>query len=137
MYDDLKNIRKDNKSIRDFGILIGIILLIIAGILFYKERASYQLIIFLGITFIGLGLGKPIILKPFYSIWMCVAVVIGWFMTRLILGLLFYSVVSPISLILRLFGKQFLDLKPSLLNRSYWNYKGNNSISHQNYEKQF
>jgi len=137
MYDDFKNIRTDNKAIRDFGILIGIILLIIAGILFYKERASYELIIFFGIAFIGLGLGKAIILKPFYSIWMYFAVVLGWLMTRLILGLLFYIVVSPISLILRLFGKEFLDLKTSSLNRSYWNYKDNDSISHQNYEKQF
>ena len=137
MYDDLKYIRKDNKAIRDFGILIGFILLIIAGILFYKERASYELIIFLGIAFIGLGLGKPIILKPFYSIWMYFAVVLGWFMTRLILGLLFYIVVSPIGLISRLFGKEFLELKNSSLNSSYWNYKNSRRISHQNFEKQF
>ena len=137
MIDELKNIRTDNKAIRDFGILIGFILLIIAGILFYKERESYELIILLGIAFIGLGLGMPIILKPFYLVWMNFAVVLGWFMTRLILGLLFYIVVSPISLISRLFGKEFLDLKTSSLNRSYWNYKDNESISHQNYEKQF
>ena len=137
MYDDLKNIRTDNKAIRDFGILIGIILLIIAGILFYKERESYELIILLGIASIGLGLVMPIILKPFYSVWMYFAVVLGWFMTRLILGLLFFVVVSPIGLISRLFGKEFLDLKTSSLNRSYWNYKDNDSISHQNYEKQF
>ena len=73
----------------------------------------------------------------FYLVWMNFAVVLGWFMTRLILGLLFYIVVSPISLISRLFGKEFLDLKTSSLNRSYWNYKDNDSVSHQNYEKQF
>ena len=137
MYDDLKNIRKDNKAIRDFGILIGIILLIIAGILFYKERESYELIILLGIAFIGLGLGMPIILKPFYSIWMYFAVVLGWFMTRLILGLLFYIIVSPIGLISRLFGKEFLELKNISFNRSYWNYKDSGRISHQDYEKQY
>ena len=137
MYDNLKNIRTDNKAIRDFGILIGIILLIIAGILFYKERASYELIIFFGIAFIGLGLGMPIILKPFYSIWMYFAVVLGWLMTRLILGLLFYIVVSPIGLISRLFGKEFLELKNKSFNRSYWNYKDNGRISHQDYEKQY
>ena len=137
MYDDLKNIRKDNKAIRDFGILIGIILLIIAGILFYKERESYELIILLGIAFIGLGLGMPIILKPFYSVWMYFAVVLGWLMTRLILGLLFYIVVSPIGLISRLFGKEFLELKNISFNRSYWNYKDSGRISHQDYEKQY
>ena len=137
MYDDLKNIRTDNKAIRDFGILIGFILLIIAGILFYKERESYELIILLGIAFIGLGLGMPIILKPFYSIWMYFAVVLGWFMTRLILGLLFYIIVSPIGLISRLFGKRFLELKNSSLNSSYWNYKNNQRTSHQDFEKQY
>ena len=137
MYDDIKNIRKDNKAIRDFGILIGIILLIIAGILFYKERESYILIFWLGIAFIGLGLGMPIILKPFYLVWMNFAVVLGWLMTRLILGLLFYVIVSPIGLIARLFGKEFLELKNSSLNSSYWNYKNSRRISHQNFEKQF
>ena len=127
MIDELKNIRTDNKAIRDFGILIGLILLIIAGILFYKERESYELIILLGIAFIGIGLGMPIILKPFYSVWMYFAVVLGWLMTRLILGLLFYIVVSPIGFISRLFGKEFLDLKTSSLNRSYWNYKDNDT----------
>jgi hypothetical protein len=137
MIDELKNIRTDNKAIRDFGILIGFILLIIAGILFYKERESYELIILLGIAFIGLGLGMPIILKPFYLVWMNFAVVLGWLMTRLILGLLFYVIVSPIGLISRLFGKEFLELKNSSLNSSYWNYKNSRRISHQNFEKQF
>ena len=137
MYDELKNIRTDNKAIRDFGILIGFIILIIAGILFYKERESYELIILLGIAFIGLGLGMPIILKPFYSVWMYFAVVLGWLMTRLILGLVFYVVVSPIGLIARLFGKEFLELKNNSLNSSYWNYKDNSRISHKDYEKQF
>jgi len=137
MIDELKNIRTDNKAIRDFGILIGLILLIIAGILFYKERESYDLIILLGILFIGLGLGMPIILKPFYLVWMNFAVVLGWLMTRLILGLLFYVVVSPIGLISRLFGKEFLELKNISFNRSYWNYKDSGRISHQDYEKQY
>jgi len=137
MYDDLKDIRKDNKAIRDFGILIGFILLIIAGILLFKERESYELMILLGIAFISLGLGMPIILKPFYSIWMYFAVVMGWFMTRLILGLLFYIIVSPIGLISRLFGKRFLELRNNLLISSYWKYKNNQRTSKEDFEKQF
>ena len=137
MIDELKNIRTDNKAIRDFGILIGFILLIIAGILFYKERESYELIILLGIAFIGLGLGMPIILKPFYLVWMNFAVVLGWLMTRLILGLLFYVIVSPIGLISRLFGKEFLELKNISLNSSYWNYRTLKHLKMEDYEKQY
>ena len=137
MYDDLKNIRKDNKAIRDFGILIGFILLIIAGILFYKERASYELIILLGIAFIGLGLGMPIILKPFYSVWMYFAVVLGWFMSRLILVILFYFILTPIGLVGKLFGKNFLGNNFNSSANSYWNLRDSKSEINQDYEKQF
>tara|TARA_B100000029_G_C17449691_1_gene914545 strand:- start:55 stop:468 length:414 start_codon:yes stop_codon:yes gene_type:complete len=137
MISELKNIRIDNKAIRDFGILIGFILLIIAGILFYKKIESYKLIIMSGITFIALGFVMPIIIKPFYLVWMSFATLLGWFMTRLILGLLFYIVISSIGLILRLFGKQFLELNNTSLKSSYWIYKEDSRVSHQNYDKQF
>ena len=137
MYHDLKNIRKDNKAIRDFGILIGFILLIIAGILFYKERESYELIILLGIAFIGLGLGMPIFLKPFYLVWMIFATILGWIMTRVILSLLFFIIVTPIGLIPRFFGKQFLELRWDKSKDSYWNYRTTEHLKKENYEKQF
>jgi hypothetical protein len=137
MYDDLKNIRKDNKAIRDFGILIGFILLIIAGILFYKERESYELIILLGIAFIGLGLGMPIFLKPFYLIWMVFAVILGWFMSRLILVILFYFILTPIGLVGKLFGQNFLGNNFNSSAKSYWNLIDSKSEINQDYEKQF
>ena len=137
MYDDLKNIRKDNKAIRDFGILIGFILLIIAGILFYKERESYELIILLGVAFIGLGLVMPNILKPFYLVWMIFATILGWIMTRVILSLLFYIIVTPIGLIPRFFGKQFLELRWDKSKESYWNFRTNEHLQNENYQKQF
>ena len=137
MIDELKNIRTDNKAIRDFGILIGFILLIIAGILFYKERESYELIVLLGIAFIGLGLGMPIFLKPFYLIWMVFAVILGWFMTRLILIILFYFILTPIGLVGKLFGKNFLGNNFNSSANSYWNLRDSKSEINQDYEKQF
>ena len=137
MYDDLNNIRKDNKAIRDFGILIGFILLIIAGILFYKERESYELIILLGIAFIGLGLGMPIFLKPFYLIWMAFAVILGWFMSRLILVILFYFILTPIGLVGKLFGQNFLGNNFNSSAKSYWNLRDSKSEINQYFEKQF
>tara|TARA_Y100000996_G_C22099116_1_gene469054 strand:- start:102 stop:515 length:414 start_codon:yes stop_codon:yes gene_type:complete len=137
MISELSSIRKDKKAIRDFGLLIGFILLIIAGLLFYKKGQSYFLIILVGISFIGLGLGMPVIIKPFYLLWMNFAILLGWFMTRLILGLLFYIVMSSIGLILRLFGKEFLELRNKSLNGSYWNLLDNDRVNHTHYEKQF
>ena len=137
MTDELKDIRKDNKAIRDFGILIGFILLFIAGILFYKERDLNLPIIALGISFIGLGLVIPIFLKPFYLIWMVFAVILGWFMSRLILVILFYFILTPIGLVGKLFGKNFLGNNFNSSANSYWNLRDSKSEINQDYEKQF
>ena len=137
MTDELKDMRKDNKAIRDFGILIGFILLFIAGILFYKERDLNLPIIALGISFIGLGLVIPIFLKPFYLIWMVFAVILGWFMSRLILVILFYFILTPIGLVGKLFGKNFLGNNFNSSANSYWNLRDSKSEINQDYEKQF
>ena len=94
MIEELKSIQADKKSIRDFGLLIGCILLVIAGYLFYKGRGVNLSIISSGFLFICSGFILPFILKPVYLLWMYFAVILGWFMTRLILGLVFYLIVS-------------------------------------------
>lgn len=137
MIEEFKNIRTDKKSIRDFGLLIGCILLVIAGFLVFKGRDINLIIVSLGLSVIASGFIVPFILKPFYLLWMFFAVVLGWFMTRLILGLVFYSIVSVIGISARLFGKEFLELKKSLGNNSYWNYKNRVKSDPIEFEKQF
>ena len=88
MFEEIKNIKTGEKDIRIFGITMGIILLIIAAFLFLKEKDSFQLFIYIAGSFISLGFLIPIILKPIYLVWMIFAVVLGWFMTKLILSLL-------------------------------------------------
>lgn len=137
MFEEIKNIKTGKKDIRSFGITIGIILLIIAGFLFYKEKESFQLFIYIAGSFIGVGLIVPVILKPIYLIWMMFAVILGWFMTRLILSLLFYLVITPIGLVLRVLGKDLLNLKKQEVQDSYWNMRDPQIEQNQNYEKQF
>ncbi len=137
MIEELKNIRRDKKAIRDFGLLFGCMILFIAGYLIYKGRGVDLIIISLGFSFIGSGFILPAIIKPVYLIWMNFAVILGWFMTRLILGLVFYFIVTPIGVSARLFGKEFLELKKSLENNSYWNYKDKDKSDPLEFERQF
>ena len=137
MFDEIKHIKTGKKDLRSFGVTIGIILLLIAGFLFYKDKESFQIFLYIGGTFIGFGMIIPIILKPIYIAWMTFAVVLGWFMTRLILSLLFYVIITPIGLVLRIFGKDFLELKKQAVQGSYWNQRDSNLEKNQNYEKQF
>ena len=136
MFEEIKNIKTSNKDIRSFGITIGIILFIISAILFYYDKSSYEVIAYIGGGFIGLGIIIPALLKPIYILWMTFAVVLGWVMTRVILSLVFYFIITPISLVTRLFGEDFLSLKRTDSN-SYWNKRDSAIEINQNYEKQF
>ena len=134
MLEEIKNIKSEKSDLRKFGITIGTIFLIVAGFFFWKEKESFQLFLTIGITLFAVGIVIPVILKPVYWVWMVFATVLGWFMTRVILSLLFYVILTPIGLIARLFGNQFLNLKLDGTNKSYWNIT---TVDSKNYEKQF
>ena len=136
MLEEIKNIKSEKSDLRKFGITIGVILLIIAGFLFWKEKESFQILLTFGVTLCILGIAIPFILKPIYWVWMIFATILGWIMTRVILSLLFYTIFTPIGLILRFFGKQFLELRWDKSKESYWNYRSD-KIEKTNYEKQF
>ncbi len=137
MIEEIKNIKSEKSDLRKFGIIVGIVLLIIAGLFFWKEKESFQLFLIVGIVLFVAGIAMPFILKPIYWVWMTFATILGWFMTRVILSLLLYVVFTPIGLIARLFGKQFLDLKQNHSQQSYWNMRIVETFDTQNYEKQF
>ena len=137
MIEEIKNIKSEKSDLRKFGIIVGIVLLIIAGFFFLKEKESFQLFLTIGIILFVTGIVIPFTLKPIYWVWMVFSTILGWFMTRVILSLLFYVVFTPIGLIARLFGKQFLDLHQNHSQQSYWNMKTVEASNTQNYEKQF
>ncbi len=136
MLDEIKNIPKSNKDIRGFGITIGIILFVISSFLMYHDKYSYQAIAIVATAFIGFGIIFPSALKPFYFVWMTFAAVIGWVMTRVILSLVFYVIITPISLLTRLLGEDFLSLK-KIEKHSYWEHRDSTEELNQDYEKQY
>jgi len=137
MIEEIKNIKSEKSDLRKFGIIVGIVLLIIAGFFFLKEKESFQLFLTIGTVLFVTGIVIPFTLKPIYWVWMVFSTILGWFMTRVILSLLFYVILTPIGLIARSFGKQFLNLKMDHSKQSYWNMKTVEASNTQNYEKQF
>ena len=136
MLEEIKNIKSEKSDLKKFGITIGILLMIIAGILFWKEKESFQIFLTIGAVLCVFSVVIPVILKPIYWIWMIFATILGWIMTRVILSILFYVIITPIGLISRLFGKQFLELKWNEKNSTYWNYRSD-KLDKRSYEKQF
>jgi hypothetical protein len=116
---------------------MGIALGVIGGLLLWREKPSYIYFIIVGIAFLLSGFAFPSVLKPLQKVWMTIAVLMGWFMTRLILIVLFYAVLTPIGLIARVCGKKFIDKTCDKNVKSYWIIKTEDKREISSYEQQF
>ena len=136
MIEEIRNIPNSKKDIKNFGITIGIILFIISALLAYYDKEAYQFIVIIASIFTALGFILPVLLKPIYFVWMTFAAILGWIMTRFILSMIFYFILTPIALVTRMLGEDFLALK-KVQSDSYWNQRESSEELDQNYEKQF
>lgn len=135
--EEIKNIKTATSDLRKFGITMGVVLGILGGLLLWRGKGYYFYFFILSLTFLVLGLVLPRWLKIVYKIWMSLTVIIGWVMTRVILTVLFYFVVTPISLLMRLFGRNLLDIRFESSAPSYWIPRKIPKFDKTNYEKQF
>ena len=137
MIEEIKNIRNEKSDFRKFGITVGLFLMVVGGFLFWKGKESFEIMLVSGLVLSVLGLTIHVVLKPIYWIWMVLAAVLGWIMTRVILGVLFYVVITPIGVFSRMSQNKFLDLKWHETKDSYWNFRNTKQRNNEDYEKQF
>jgi len=118
--EEIKSIKSGRVELRKFGVTVGAALLILAGLLFWKQRPSFIYVAGGGGLLAALGLLAPILLKPLHKIWMSFAVVMGFVMTRVILTLIYFGLFTPIALLLRLLGKDVLEERWDKSAATYW-----------------
>ena len=136
--DELKNIPGTSKDLRNFGLVVGGVAAAIGGYLLWKNSEFAPILLGFGGFLIVFGLIFPTALKPLQRAWMTLAVIMGFVMTRVLLSLLFFLVMTPIGWIAKLTGKQFLDVQwqPGK-SQSYWKYRDKQSIDSKSFEQQF
>ena len=112
----------DNVGLRKFGLTTGAIIVVLFAFLFpwIFDMAAMPLWPWLiaGLLWVP-ALLIPRVLRPVYTSWMKIGHVIGWVNTRIILGVLFYVLVLPMGLIMRLFGKDPMARKTDRSALSY------------------
>ncbi len=135
--DEIKEIKESKKDLRKFGLTIGIAFVLLAVLLFITKKSSFPYFGSLGLLLIIIGLAVPGILKPLNKIWMSLAIVLGWIMTRVILIILFYLAITPISLLAKLFKKDFLEMKIDKNKNSYWQKRERKKFDPLDFERQF
>ena len=137
LLDEIKNIQSSKQDLKKFGVTVGIALIILGCFLLWLEKDTYPYFLISGPVLIISGLFAPQLLKPIQITWMAIATILGWFMTRVILSILYYLIFTSIGLLAKLFGKRFLDIKIDKSQESYWNYRNSKSINKSDYERQF
>ena len=135
--EEIKSIKSEKKELRQFGITIGIVLSLLGVLFLWREKDWYAYLFIISILFLFLGSVLPLLLKPIHKIWMSVAILLGWLITRIILCVLFLLVVTPIGLCARLSGNDFLNLKFNSNVNSYWIPRKHIKLDKKNYENQF
>ena len=106
-------------SNRSFGVVFFIVFLIIAlyPLIYNEEIRVWSLIICL--TFLLLGLLNSKILTPLNKIWFKFGLLLGRVISPIIMGIIFFLVVTPIGFLMRMLKKDLLNLKFNN-NKSYW-----------------
>lgn len=96
----------NTKQLRSFGLIVGGIFALI-GIwpIIWRGQPPRLWSLILGGLLIGLALISPRSLTQVYRLWMTVGEALGWLNTRIILGVIFYALFTPMGLCMRLRGK--------------------------------
>lgn len=107
-------------SNKSFGIFFFVIFIIIAlwPLLINEKIRIWSIII--SIIFLTLGLLNSKILTPFNKLWMRLGILLGSIVSPIVMGIIYFGVITPIGLIMKLFGKDVLNLKLDKNKPTYW-----------------
>ena len=106
-------------SNRSFGVVFFIVFLIIAFYPLLNQENIRIWSLSISLVFLILGLINSFVLTPLNKLWFKFGILLGKVVSPLVMGLIFFFVVTPIALIMRMLKKDILNLKLSEKN-SYW-----------------
>lgn len=134
--EEVKSIKSGPKELRSFGLTVGGVFALIGLLLCWKGRGAGPALFLTGAGLLIAGFAIPSVLKPVQKAWMTLALAMGWVMTRVILSIVFYLVLTPLGLLVKLSAKDLLDLKLEPDAKSYWHPR-KRKYQKSDYEKQY
>lgn len=124
--------------VREFGLALSLFLAVLAGIALFRARENLvPPLLLAAVLACGLAVLWPRSLWPWQRLAMAVAGAIGWFNTRLLLGVVFYLVLTPLGLLMRWLGKDPMQRGFRPDRSSYWQERPEQKYDPSQDEKQF
>mgnify|MGYP000894953608 CR=1 FL=1 len=106
-------------SNKSFGLVFFVFFLIITIYLFKKSGDIQEWSLIISIIFLILSLLNSKILSPLNKIWFKFGIILGNIVSPIIMGIIFFLIVTPTSIVMRILGKNLLNLKRNNED-SYW-----------------
>jgi hypothetical protein len=111
---------KSQSSNKSFGLLFFIVFLAIGLWPLTNSESVHIYLILISIIFLTLGLINSKILSPLNKTWVKFGEILGIVIAPIIMALVYFLILTPISLIVRIFGKDLLGLKFFKTQDTYW-----------------
>jgi len=120
-HEDLSRDQKvEGSSDRSFGLVFaGVFLVVACWPLFYRDLPRWWAL-GIAVVFAIIAIWKPALLAVLNRLWTKLGVLLGKVVSPIALGILFYGVITPIGIVMRLTGKDPLRLKFDSGADSYW-----------------
>ena len=106
-------------SNKSFGITFFLFFLIVSLFPLFKDENIRIWSLIIAIIFLTLGLLNSKILTPLNKIWFKFGILLGSFVSPIVMGIVFFTIVTPTSLIMKALGKNLLNLKKGN-KKTYW-----------------
>ncbi|MBN2417639.1 hypothetical protein JXO52_17530 [bacterium] len=137
--DEIQDLNLSGKNLRKFGLFVGGIFLLIGLYMEYRHVVSeWRFVLFgVGAMLMALGAVYPRSLTYVYRFWMGIAFTVGWLVSRVLLAVIFYGIVTPIGLVMKLFGKNPIEGHLDPEAESHWVMKDESAWSIERYKKMY
>ena len=109
-----------------------------AGYLWYQDGKplAIQIFLVLAVAFFAFALFMPIVLRPFNKAWYKLGLLMGRVVSPIVLGILFFILISPIAIVMRLAGRDTLKLRKQDV-QSHWIDRAPPGPSSESFKDQF
>ena len=121
----------NRSSNKNFGIVFSIVFIIIAFWPLLDDKSYRLWAIIISLIFLILALIDSKLLTPLNDLWFKIGILLGKIVSPLVMGIIFFVIVTPIALLMKLFKKDVLNLKFNK-NNSYWIEKDRNKSKMKN-----
>ena len=140
---EVKELPAGPRDLRKFSLTVGLAFVVLWAVFAYlfpylfDRGRSFPLLWQIGAALAVVGTLLPAVVKPLYYAWMTLALALGWVMTRVLLTIFFFVVLTPVGLVFRLIGRDALHRKLDRSAQSYWIEKTHPIADRSRYEKFF